>query len=214
MAEREPQDYKFKHNKQISLEQYRGIASDIMELNNPITDGFMETSDMRGDIVIVQKPNQRVMDYDGVGNVRVTKNLQMPRLDLRKGNNASETERDDDGVWFIAVNDQALADEVARDRNLAGNGKNNFDERFVVAFRAEVNKGLKTCLKREKLLNSGNYNYSFIVAYLGTSSWLYPSIITAKNVIDGNPVEALAKYSRYSFCKFCNECMQPSSRRD
>lgn len=191
MTEREPQDHQFKHNRQVHLDEYRGLARDIMELNDPIADGFMQTSDMRGDVVIVQKPRQRVMDYDQVGYVRVAKFLQMPRLDLWRGNRVTEIRKKDGGVWYIAINDQELADQVAR----VGNRDKKFDERFTDAFRMEVNKGLKACLKREKLLNSGDYNFSFFIAYNGTLSHdlvLFPSLLAAKIVAGDNPVEALA----------------------
>ena len=191
MTEREPQGHQFKHNRQVHLDEYRGIARDIMELNDPIADGFMQTSDMREDVVIVQKPRQRVMDYDQVGYVRVAKFLQMPRLDLWRGNSVTEIGKKDGGVWYIAINDQELADQVAR----VGNRDKKFDERFTDAFRTEVNKGLKACLKREKLLNSGNYNLSFLIAYHGTLSYdlvLFPSLLVAKIVAGDNPTEALA----------------------
>ncbi|MBI4100490.1 hypothetical protein HY439_02005 [Candidatus Microgenomates bacterium] len=191
MAECEPQGYQFKHEKRIHLDGYYGIARDLMELNDPIADGFMRTSDMRGDVVIVQKPRERVMDYDQVGFVRVAKFLQMPRLDFWRGNHVTETRKEDGGVWYIAINDQELADQVAR----LGNGDKKFDERFIDAFKVEVNRGLKACLKREKLLNSGHYNFGFFVAYQGTLSYdlvLFPAILAAKIAIGDIPAEALA----------------------
>jgi hypothetical protein len=82
-----PNSYRNKHQFGIHLDTYNGIASDVMELNAPVADRFMQVSDMRGDIVVIRKPQDRVLDYDDVGFVRVAKFLKMPRLDFWKGNN-------------------------------------------------------------------------------------------------------------------------------
>lgn len=136
------------------------LRGNIMELNDVVTDGFMRTADMRSDIIIVQKPQERARDYDQIGTVRVAKFLQMPRLDLWKGNSTVQT-RKEDNIWYVAVNDQELAQTVAR----SGNGEGNFSERYVDAFRQEVVKGMKDVLKREKLLNGGEYNLAFLTSY-------------------------------------------------
>lgn len=109
LNEQEPKEYKFKHPRRISIDSYNGVAGGgIMELNNPIADGFMRVSDMRSDVVIMKKPQDRIRDYDDIGFVKVA-----------------------DDVWYIAVNDQDLADKVARQ---AGDDR-KFDERFVDAFQ-------------------------------------------------------------------------------
>lgn len=152
--------YKNRHSKSISLDAYKGIASDLMELNAPVADGFMRVGDMRNDIVIVQKPRERVSNYDQIGNVRVAKFLQLPRLELWRGDTTLQTRREED-VWFVAINDQELADKVARAET---NGK-KFDDRFVDAFKKEVGRGLTNCLRREKLLNGGRYDAAFGIGY-------------------------------------------------
>lgn len=47
----EPSQYKNRHYKAIHLDTYRGVARDLMHLNNPVADGFMRVSDMRDDAV-------------------------------------------------------------------------------------------------------------------------------------------------------------------
>lgn len=155
--------YKNKHPRAIHLDTYNGVACDLMELNEPVADGFMRVSDMRGDVVILRKPQDRVRDYDEIGFVRVAKLLKLPRLDFWKNSNGLVQTRREGDVWYVAVNDQDLADKVAR---MDGDTR-KFDDRFVEAFRDEVKHGLVSCLRREKLLNSGQYNFGFLVAYHG-----------------------------------------------
>lgn len=159
-TENEPTGYQFKHYKHISLDEYKGVARDIMDLNDPVADGFMRVSDMRGDIVIIQKPQDRVRDYDDIGFVKVAKFLKMPRMDFWGGNHLVQVKKDND-VWYVAVNDQDLADQVSRTDD-----KRKFDDKYVEAFKEEVNKGLVACLKREKLLNGGKYNTAFLTGYI------------------------------------------------
>lgn len=160
MLDVEPRGYKFKHAQRISLDGYKGVANDLMELNDPVADGFMRVSDMRNDVVIIQKLRDRIRDYDEIGFVRVAKFLKMPRMDFWHRDGLVET-RKEDGVWLVAVNDQELADKVAR----SNDGKRKFDDLFAEAFRAEITRGLANCLKREKLLNGGKYNLGFLVSY-------------------------------------------------
>lgn len=134
-----------------------------MELDLPTADGFMRVSDMRGDIVITQKPQDRVRDYDEIGFVRVAKFLKLPRMDFWKNDNGLVQTKRKDGVWYVAINDQDLADKIAHE---AGDNR-KFDERFVNAFRSEVRTGLASCLRQEKLLNAGKYNWGFFVGYAG-----------------------------------------------
>lgn len=167
-------DYRNRHAKGIHL-NYRGIASNLMELNHPMTDGFMRVSDMRGDILVVQKPQDRVRDYEDVGFVRIAKFLKMPRLELWRGDNIMQTRREDN-VWLVAINDQELADKVARDETPG----RKFEDRFIDAFKVEVNRGLLDCLKREKLFNGGKYNLAFGVGYYSLLSYdllLYPAVV-------------------------------------
>ncbi|MBI4035741.1 hypothetical protein HY383_02240 [Candidatus Daviesbacteria bacterium] len=193
MLDREPQGYKFKHAKQISLDGYHGVAKDLMQLNDPIADGFMRVSDMRDDIVIIQKPQDRVRDYDEIGFVRVAKFLKMPRMEFWHGDGMVETKRED-GVWLVAINDQELADRVAR----SNDGKRKFDDMYVEAFRGEVSRGLTSCLKREKLLNSGKYNLAVYASYkslLLFDLFLIPVIVGAKVVSGDSPVDIALRTS-------------------
>lgn len=191
MIVHQPEGYEFKHAQRIHLDSYRGVGKDFMSLDDRIADGFMRTSDMRGDVVITQKPRERVHDYDQLGHVRVAKFLRMPRIDFWNGDNVTETRKDGDGHWNIAINDQELADKTAR----AGTGKNDFDERFVTAFRSEVKRGLRSCLQREKILNGGNYNYGFLIGYHTVVAYnllAFPTIAAAKIAVGDNPIEAFA----------------------
>ena len=155
--------YKNKHPKAIYLDAYNGVACDLMELNKPAADRFMQVGDMRGDIVIVQKPQDRVRDYDEIGFIRVAKFLKIPRLDLWHNENELLQTKKEDGVWYLAINDQDLANQVVR----AEGDNRKFDDRFVDAFRNQVRSGLTAILRREKLLNGGEYDLSFLFAYYG-----------------------------------------------
>ncbi len=160
MPERqESGEYKNRHRKSISLESYRGVGNGIMELNAPIADQFMSTADMRNDIVILQKPHDRVREYDEVGSVKVAKLLKLPSLNLWKGDGIVSTKKEGDTI-LIAIDDQEISQRVA-DKN---DGKKSFDELFVGEFQREVRRGLSTCLKIEKLLNGGSYGLGFITA--------------------------------------------------
>lgn len=177
-------EYKNKHPKSIHLDTYRGVACDLMELNDPLADKFMQVSDMRGDIVIVQKPQDRVRNYDEVGFVRVAKLLKLPKLDFWRSSNELLQTKKEDGTWYIAINDQELADKVAR----AQGDNRKFDERFVDSFRKEVKGGLATILKREKLLNSGKYNLGFLIGYKGFLVYdlLLGPVFLADIILSGN----------------------------
>jgi hypothetical protein len=161
MVEHEPNEYQFKHETHVSLDEYRGVGRDIMELNHAVTDGFMRVSDMRGDIVITQKPQARVTDYDQVGNVRVGKFLRLPNIyNWNTENSITQIKRDND-TWHIAINDQELAQNVAQ----SNDGTKKFDDIFIPAFQKEIKKGMAKCLKNEKLLNGGKYDFAFQVDY-------------------------------------------------
>jgi hypothetical protein len=153
-----PQEYTNRHHKKIHLDTYMGMARDIMDVNRPVADGFMRVSDIRKDIAIVQKPKDRVTNYDQLGATRVAKLLQLPQLNNQ--NPILQTTKDADS-WYVSVNDQELAQRVAR----SGTGKKDFDERYVTAFGEEVNKGVAQVLRKEKLLNAEEYNLAFLVSY-------------------------------------------------
>jgi len=176
--------YTNKHSKAIHLDTYHGLGWDFMELNQPVADGFMRVSDMRADVAITQKPQDRVRDYDEIGYVRVAKLLKLPRLDFWHNGNGLVQTRIENDVWYIAINDQELADKVARSE---GNNR-KFNERFTDAFRNEVNHGLTTCLRREKLLNSGKYNLGFLAAYFGSLKFdlVFGSALLTKAIFDNN----------------------------
>ncbi len=188
MAEHAPQGYQFKHHKVVSLDEYRGVARDIMEVNHPVADGFMQTADIRGDIAIIQKPQDRAIDYDQIGTVRIAKFLQMPRMDVWNRNNIVQTRKESD-TWYVAVNDQELAQHVSR-----SNEGGNFDKAYVDAFQQEVNKGIKDVLKREKLLNGGEYNIAFLSSYwtfLTKDLLLLPLVEMETLLHSSSPVEVL-----------------------
>lgn len=190
MKEGQPSDYQFKHNKRIYLDSYNGVASDLMELNDVIADGFMRLSDLRSDVVITQKPHARVVDYDQVGFVRVAKVLSLPRLDFWKRDGLRHTRKDGD-VVYIAIDDQKLADEVARADNTG-----RFDDAFIERFRQEVEDGLRGYLKKEKLLNGGKYNYGFALGYLGFLSYnlvMGPGLLAAQIASGADPALSIVR---------------------
>jgi hypothetical protein len=67
----------------------------------------------------------------------------------------------ENNTWYVAINDQDLANEVARSED-----KSKFEDKFLVGFKQELGRGLTSCLKREKLLNSGHYNPAFLTGYI------------------------------------------------
>ncbi len=67
MSEQPPTPYEFKSPHRMTL-TYSGIASDIMELDDPTADGYMGVTDARTDIVIERaQPHRKIFDYDGGG---------------------------------------------------------------------------------------------------------------------------------------------------
>ncbi|MDO8269690.1 MAG: hypothetical protein Q7T54_03405 [Candidatus Levybacteria bacterium] len=164
MPERDTKgEYQLKHAKKITLANYRGVGNGIMELQDEIADGFMRSGDMRSDIDIVQKPNDRVQEYDQLGNVKVAKLLSLPRLDFWRGDGLIQTRKEDD-TYVLAIDDQKLATRVA-DSN---DGTRKFDDLFVESFRKESIKGLTGVLRSEKLLNGGRYDLTFLWSYCHT----------------------------------------------
>lgn len=174
-----------KHPFRIHLDTYHGVASNLMELNEPIADRFMQVVDMRGDVVIVQKPQERVRNYDDIGFIRVAKLLKMPRLDRWSDGDGILQTKKEDGIWYIAINDQDLAERIARE---PGNNR-RFDDRFIVAFQAETTRGLAACLRREKILNGGNYNFGFLANYHTLLAWDLPYSLyfLTKSVMTADP---------------------------
>lgn len=173
MIDLEPKSYKFKHPKHISLDGYNGIAAASMRLNDPVADRFMAVSDMRADIVVMQKPHDRVLDYDQLGFVRVAKYIKMPRLDIWRKKGLVMTKKEGN-TWIVAIDDQGISDEITH-----GSTYGQFEEEFKARFWQETRNGLRDCLTREKLLNSGNYNLPFITGYLAAMPkevMLYPLI--------------------------------------
>ncbi|MFA5933272.1 MAG: hypothetical protein WCV81_03350 [Microgenomates group bacterium] len=197
MLDNEPEEYEFRHKQRIYLDGYQGVAKGLMQLNDPVADGFMRVADMRGNIQIIQKPQDRVRDYEDVGFVRIGKFLKMPRLDFWHGDGLVETKKEE-GNWFIAINDEDLADKVAR----TNDGTQKFDDLYLEAFNKEVKRGLTTCLKREKLLNSGNYNLGLVIGYNAfiDIAVLLPGVAVAQITTGENPLyTALILSGLYTF---------------
>lgn len=160
MKERQSDSYQNRHKTSITLDHYKGVGSGVMELNDPIADGFMSTADMRNNIVIVKKYHDRVQDYDQVGHIRVAKMLKLPDINLWDADKTISTKKEGD-TFLIAVDDQEISQRVAN-RN---DGKKSFEELFVADFQKEVRRGLSNCLKREKILNGGSYGLVFLTSY-------------------------------------------------
>jgi hypothetical protein len=162
MTESEPKEYKFKHKTQVSLGEYRGVAHDIMELNHSVMDEFMRVSDMRRDIVIIQKHQDRSTNYDQVGNIRIGKLLQAPQV-INLGKNKTTQIKKRDDAWKIVIDDQKLAQSSAR----SNDSTKKFNDIFIANFQNEIKNGMESCLMKEKLLNWGEYDYSFFFGYFG-----------------------------------------------
>ncbi|MBI4096551.1 MAG: hypothetical protein HY425_02415 [Candidatus Levybacteria bacterium] len=177
--ENQPQDYQFKHTKKISMDRYRGVASDLMRLNSPVTDGFMQAVDMRSDIEISNMRQDRVADYDQMGT-GIAKIFKLPRLDLWHPNGATSTMKQDE-VWHIAVNDEKLSEEILQQ------GNSDFNKRFTARFQQEVAREIKICLAKEKLLNNGEYGMGFSLGYLTTIFWniSFPPIMEVAILLNG-----------------------------
>lgn len=155
-----PVEYQFRHKTHISMDEYKGVGSNFMELSDRVADGFMRVSDMRADIAIVKKSEERALDYEEIGNVRVGKFLRLPRMGEFKGDKTVQVKKEGD-VWLVAVDDQELSRNVTRSMD----GTKKFQDVFTTAFQKEVERGMKDCLKKEKLLNSGNYNFILFSGY-------------------------------------------------
>lgn len=137
--------------KTITLEEYRGIGKDILKLNAPVAGGFMKTADIRGNISVTRKdPN------------KIVKPVFLKKTPAGSWLNTNITEiRQDGNDWQIGINDQLLAKKTKE-----ASTKITFDEQYITAFQEEISKGLRSVLKREKLLNSGKYNLTFTSSYL------------------------------------------------
>lgn len=144
-----PQDYQFKHAQRISMNSYNGIASGRMQLHDPTADGFMRVADMRRDIVVGQKSQSKIYDYDQLGSIRVAKILEIPRIGRGEGG-VLRTHKEDD-TWFIEIDDQRLWKEVSDEK---GNLEQREDQ-FIDRFRSEVLNGVRKSLVEEKLFNAG-----------------------------------------------------------
>jgi hypothetical protein len=162
MTESEPKEYKFTHKTHVSLDEYKGVAHDMMELNHSVMDGFMRVSDMRKDIVIIQKHQDRSTNYDQVGNVRTGKLLQASQIINLKENKTTQVKMESD-AWQIVIDDQELAQSSAR----SNDSSKKFNDIFIANFQNEIKNGMESCLMKEKLLNGGEYDYSFLFGYLG-----------------------------------------------
>ena len=174
MSETQPTHYVPESPYAMTL-KYSGIASDIMELNDPIADGYMDTTDARADIVIECAQPTRVFSYEGTSSVQAAKITRFAQFATQRsrGNYSTEFAQ---GSHIIKIDDQAIAREIHDE----GFEKGTFDERFVSAFQTTVQAALKTCLQREKLLNNGKYNVDFLMSqfgFLGLDVFMIPHVV-------------------------------------
>lgn len=187
MQERQGSEYQPRHAQRITLDNYQGVANGIMELNEPVADGFMRVSDMRADVVVVSRQRDRVLDYDELGPVRVAKLLRLPRIGSWSHHGLVSVMREN-GAWYIGINDQELTGQVAR----SNDSTEKFEDLFIDRFKVELTKGLRECLKREKLLNSGRYNASFLFTwyiFATHEAVLYPAIEALRISAGHNPLD-------------------------
>lgn len=161
VADQEPQGYQYRHREKIILDGYSGIGADVMQLNEPIADGFMRVADMRKSIVVVRKQEERVVDYDQLGTVRVGKIVSLPRMGRRQKTDVMSTHWGVDN-WTIEIDDQKLLRKVVGTDSKEGK---KLEERFVDAFRDQVRQGTVDFLSTEKLVNGGVYSAAIPAAY-------------------------------------------------
>lgn len=198
---KEQQVYQPTHDTQISLDEYRGVASDIMSVNPPVADGFMRVSDLRRNIVVVQRAEQRVVNYDQVGPVKTGKILNIPIFERTPA--SSEISYDEDS-WFISVDDQTLA---RRSSEETGKGSKKFDEVFTAQFQKEINARIKQLLLREKIIAQGDdpgltfYGY-LPIAIIPAAILTDPEVMPALLEKPGNLLAALALV--YGFSSITN----------
>lgn len=150
-----------------------------MELNPEHASRFMETAYIRRDVFVTKGVENRIHDYDQVGNVRVGKFLKMPtfgKTETRR-NDVTTVEKDTDS-WNINIADQTLADRVVRRTST----DKSFDDAYTSAFSEEVQGGLRTILKQEKLLNSGEFNISFLASW-GLSAFMLDAFVAFLNLL-------------------------------
>lgn len=102
----------------------------MLEVNPPIADGFMKVSDIRRDVRITNKFDNRTIDYDQVGTVRVGKLLKLPTLTSWKKDALTDMRKEED-AWVLAVNDQELARGVARNNNKGS----KFEDAYKMHFK-------------------------------------------------------------------------------
>jgi hypothetical protein len=131
-----------------------------MQVNRTSADKFMQVADVRKDIVIVTKPELRSLEYDQLGPVKVGSQLRISRFG-RGGNPVLDVQNQSD-AWYISVDDQLLSRRVLEK---ADKGK-TIDDLFTQDFKREVNKGIKSILLKEKILNSENYNFALFSGYI------------------------------------------------
>lgn len=160
MIEQGPKEYEYKHNTVVTLAEYKGVGRDLIRINEPVTDGFMQTTDMRSDIVIVQK-DPDALNVQEVDRLRRVLNKK-PRK-VWQNDQTTEVRHDHQtDTWYLGINDTKLAEKIK-----LGSTKITFDEQYTTAFQSEIAKGLRSILKREKLLNSGKFNDTFLMSYGG-----------------------------------------------
>lgn len=184
MTEQEPRPFEPKSDYAVTLEEYNGIASDLMEVNEVVADGFMSVADMRRDIVIISKQPQRTMDYDQLSHVKVGRQLKIPRFGRRQDSTVDVTS--DEDAWYIGVDDQTIARRADDKR-----GNTKFDELFTSDFTKEVNKGIKKALVKEKLFNGEEHNWNFYYSYFATALTLGYGI---SDIMANKPIEILMQY--------------------
>ncbi len=178
-------EYEFRHKQRVLL-NYNGVASEQMQINNRTADKFMQVSDMRSNIVIEKKIEQRVQDYDEIGNVRVGKFIKLPKIGEWTGKGITQT-KNEDNIYHVAIDDQELARTVARAND--GDGS-QFNDRFITAFNKEVNKGIRTCLINEKILNRGQHSLAYTYSLFNTAVWnlsIGPSWIGSELIMNEDP---------------------------
>lgn len=158
--------------------QYSGIASDLMELNQPIADQYMRVTDTRRDILVQKMSHKDALNYDQVGWVRVTKGF----LDPSSGEQRDKvvTVEKKDGAWLLGINDQKIAQQVTQQIETQKIPRAEFDAKFIAAFQQAMVSGVTNTLIKEKILNSLELDLPSAVGY-----WAFVS----------NTTDLLAKFT-------------------
>lgn len=139
----------------ISMSSYRGVGDGLFKINEPIADKFMDAADLRSNIFIVQKPQQRARTYLGTGDTMTFNRRKMKEPTINPDKVVQVV--GEGGDWLVMLDDQRMADAAARKND----GTKKLEDLIFPDFKTNVKAGLTSALIKEKALNGENYNTIF-----------------------------------------------------